>query len=346
MNKHILVTGGAGYIGSHVVKQLLESKHEVTILDNLSTGFSSTIDTLKNVAKKNSATLHFIELDLADKIAVENVFKNKIEKDGVIYDSVIHFAASLIVPQSVTNPIDYYLNNTVNGTNLIKMCITYGVKRFIFSSTATVYGNVSEDDIPIHEGVAISPINPYGHTKQMIEQILSDSSNAYENFSYVVLRYFNVAGADKDGQIGQSTENATHLIKVAAQAVLGQRESVSVFGQDYSTEDGTCLRDYIHVDDLADAHIKALEYLSNGNESNIFNCGYGHGFSVYDVLNRMKKVSGVNFNVIDSPRRDGDPDILIADSAKIRNKMNWNPKYDDLEYICKTALNWEKSLLQ
>ncbi len=324
----ILVTGGAGYIGSHVVKQLGEqTNHEITVLDNLVTGFQESI-----------LYGDFIEADLSDFEQIEEIIK-----EGN-YDAVIHFAASLVVPESVENPLKYYLNNTANTANLIKQCVTYGVNKFIFSSTAAVYGEPAPDLIPVTEESPVAPINPYGSSKLMSETVLKDTAFAYDDFNYIALRYFNVAGASVDGKIGQSTKNATLLIKVAAETALGKRDKMFIFGDDYPTEDGTCIRDYIHVEDLASAHIRALEYLEEGKEGGVFNCGYGHGFSVKEVLETMKKVSGVDFPVEIKERRAGDPAILISNNRKIREVMHWTPKYDDLELICKTGLEWEKKI--
>ncbi len=324
----ILVTGGAGYIGSHVVKQLGEqTDHEITVLDNLVTGFQESI-----------LYGDFIKADLSNFKQIEEIIKKG------NYDAVIHFAASLVVPESVENPLKYYLNNTANTANLIKQCVTYGVNKFIFSSTAAVYGEPAPDLIPVTEESPVAPINPYGSSKLMSETVLKDTAFAYNDFNYIALRYFNVAGASVDGKIGQSTENATLLIKVAAETALGKRDKMFIFGDDYPTEDGTCIRDYIHVEDLASAHIRALEHLEEGKEGGVFNCGYGHGFSVKEVLETMKKVSGVDFPVEIKERRAGDPAILISNNRKIREVMHWTPKYDDLELICKTGLEWEKKI--
>ncbi len=324
----ILVTGGAGYIGSHVVKQLGEqTDHDITVLDNLVTGFQESI-----------LYGDFIKADLSNFKQIEEIIK-----EGN-YDAVIHFAASLVVPESVENPLKYYLNNTANTANLIKQCVTYGVNKFIFSSTAAVYGEPAPDLIPVTEESPVAPINPYGSSKLMSETVLKDTAFAYDEFNYIALRYFNVAGASVDGKIGQSTENATLLIKVAAETALGKRDKMFIFGDDYPTEDGTCIRDYIHVEDLASAHIRALEHLEEGKEGGVFNCGYGHGFSVKEVLETMKKVSGVDFPVEIKERRAGDPAILISNNRKIREVMHWTPKYDDLELICKTGLEWEKKI--
>jgi len=319
----ILITGGAGYIGSHVVKLLgEETDHDISVIDNLSTG--------------NKEALLFgelIEADLSNFDLIEKIMKEK------NFDAVIHFAASIIVPESIENPLKYYLNNTVNTTNLINLCDKTGVKNFIFSSTAAVYGEPKVAQVS--ETTPLAPINPYGASKMMSERVLIDTAMANSNFKYVIFRYFNVAGADIKGRIGQSFRNATHLIKVAAQSALGIRDKIEIFGTDFGTPDGTGIRDYIHVDDLAKAHLLGIEYLQNNN-SNLFNCGYGHGFSVKEVLEAMKKVSKVDFRVDIAPRRAGDPASLISNNSKILQKLNFKPKYDDIEIICKTALEWEK----
>ena len=338
----ILVTGGAGYIGSHVVKLLLEnSDHQITILDNLVTGFQKTVDTLMVIAKENSVNLNFIQEDLSDFSKIESIMKeNK-------FDAIIHFAASLVVPESVENPLKYYLNNTANTANLIKCATENGVKKFIFSSTAATYGEPDATVVNLETGLKESdptePINPYGMSKLMSERVLKDTAFANDDFKYAALRYFNVAGSDPDGRIGQSTENATLLIKVAAETATGKREKMYIFGEDYPTPDGTGIRDYIHVVDLAQAHIEALAYLEE-HESDVFNVGYSRGFSVKEVIDTMKKVSGVDFTVEIKERRAGDPAILISDNTKIKNAMQWQPKYDDLEVICQTTLEWEKKI--
>jgi len=322
---HILVTGGAGYIGSHLIKLLGEKGHHaITVLDNLSTGH-------------RPAVLYgdLVVTDLAETKAVEDLLMHG------RFDAVIHFAAHIVVPESVADPLKYYTNNTLNTMNLIRLCVKHRVGKFIFSSTAAVYGE--PDDGVVSETSPLSPINPYGMSKLMSERILLDTARAHpDRFRAVILRYFNVAGADPDGKIGQSFPAATHLIKVAAQAALGKRSQVNIFGTDFPTPDGTGIRDYIHVTDLAHLHLKALDHLASGGDTDIFNCGYGHGYSVREVLGTMKRVSGANLRVIEAPRRAGDPAKLIADNTKVRLAWNWTPSYDSLELICRTALDWER----
>jgi UDP-glucose 4-epimerase len=335
---NILITGAAGYIGSHVAKQLLETTtHNIIILDNLSTGSTKTLDTLRAIRD-----FKFIQLDLKEFDIVSDVLKeNNI-------NTIIHFAASIVVPESVENPLKYYMNNTVNTTNLIKCAIENKVSKFIFSSTAATYGEPTELPITgIDETYPTNPINPYGMSKLMSERVIQDTALANPDFKYVIFRYFNVAGADinyKDEKlnprIGQSFPNATHLIKIASECAVGKREKMAIFGSDFNTADGTGVRDYIHVDDLANAHIKAIDYLEN-NPSDIFNAGYGKGYSVKEVIETMKKVTNTNFQVDTVERRAGDPAALISDNRKIKEKMNWTPKYEDLELICKSAFEWE-----
>jgi len=348
------VTGGAGYIGSHVVKQLIEyTDHDVTIIDNLSTGHIETVRTLESIAQEHQKPqqVNFIKADLADFDKIESIFAAN------SFDALIHFAASIVVPESVKNPLKYYMNNTVNTTNLIRLCNEHKVLKMIFSSTAAVYGEPDAEDIPVKESCPLSPINPYGWSKRMSEQVIRDTAFANEAFKYVIFRYFNVAGADVQNRIGQSFPNATHLIKVAAQTATGQRDKMAIYGEDYATPDGTCIRDYIHVDDLAFAHVMALEYLEE-NESDTFNVGYGEGYSVKEVISTMKEVSGVDFRVNMAPKRAGDPALLISDNSKILKA--WSSlknsqlktkhpdlfQYDDLKLICKTALDWEKTANQ
>jgi UDP-glucose 4-epimerase len=338
---NVLVTGGAGYIGSHVVKQLIEETDcSVTILDNLSTGHSVTVESLKKIFDQNRRSdrkFMFIQVDLCEFDNVDKIFKEN------SFDALIHFAASIVVPESVENPLKYYMNNTVNTTNVINMCVKHGVAKMIFSSTAAVYGDAKE--IPVKETTPTNPINPYGWSKLMSEQVIKDTCAAHKEFNAVILRYFNVAGSDEQNRIGQSFPNATHLIKVAAQTALGQRDKILLFGEDYATQDGTCERDYIHVDDLASAHLRALEYLDKDEKerAGVFNVGYGHGFSVAEVLETMKEVSGVDFSVEKVPRRAGDAAVIVSDNSKVKKVLGWNPKFDDIQLICQTALAWEKT---
>jgi UDP-glucose 4-epimerase len=325
MSRRILVTGGAGYIGSHVVKVLGEEGYEVLTYDNLSTGNSW-------------AVLHgdLVVADLSDRESLTRVLQE------FRPDAVMHFAASVVVPESVREPLKYYRNNTVNTLSLCEALHGEGVGRLIFSSTAAVYG--IPETIPVREDAPMIPINPYGSSKMMTEHILRDLDFASADFRYVSLRYFNVAGADGGGGIGQAYKEATHIITRALKAALGEFEKLQIFGTDYPTPDGTCIRDYIHVDDLAKAHILALRYLLDGGGSDVMNCGYGHGYSVRDVVDMAKKVTGVDFRVEETGRREGDPPALVADSSKIKAVLRWKPDYDDLEYIIKTAWEWEKAL--
>lgn len=327
----ILITGGAGYIGSHVAKALLEAnRHDVVILDNLCKGSMRAIEALRDVGE-----FEFVQESLENTPAIEKLFKR--EK----FDAIIHFAAFIEVFESTQNPLKYYLNNTANAMNLIALANKYGVKDFIFSSTAATYG---EPDIPqVSEETPQNPINPYGRSKLMVEWVLKDAAAANPNFKYGILRYFNVAGAASDGTIGQNYPNATHLIKVATQTIVGKCDKMSIFGDDYDTKDGTCIRDYIHVEDLASAHLAVLDYLQSG-DSAVFNVGYGTGFSVKEVVNEAKKVSGVNFKVEIAPRRAGDPACLISNADKIRTKTSWHPEHESLDEIILSALNWEKKL--
>lgn len=319
----VLVTGGAGYIGSHMVLELVDRGEDVVVIDNLSTGFRWAVD--------RRATL--VVGDIADNALVEET----IRAHGV--NAIIHFAGSIVVPDSVADPLGYYLNNTVKSRGLIAAAVQTGVKNFIFSSTAAVYGN--PEDNPVSESAPPAPMSPYGSSKLMTEIMLSDASRAHD-FRFVALRYFNVAGADPDGRSGQSTPRATHLIKVACETALGKRPQMEVFGTDYPTADGTCVRDYIHVSDLANAHSVALDHLRRGGVSDIFNCGYSKGYSVIEVIAAVKQVSGVDFKVLLSPRRPGDPAAIVAASAKIREKLGWQPQHDNLEQIVAQALNWEQ----
>ncbi len=321
----ILVTGGCGYIGSHLVKQLSEKKEDLIVLDNLTTGFQENL--LYNEK--------LIKADLNDTQALDNLFQtHKI-------DSVIHFAASIVVSESVTDPLKYYLNNTSNTLNLLNICIKYKVQNFIFSSTAAVY-SPPESGIA-DENTSTNPISPYGKSKLLSEIIIKDLAEAY-NFNYAILRYFNVAGADSSGKLGQRVQNATHLIKLGCQTALGKREFIEIFGTDYNTPDGTCQRDFIHVEDLANAHIYCLDYLKNKNESLIVNVGYGKAYSVRQVLTTIEKINGQKLNIKISEKRAGDLEILIANNNKLKNQLGWKPKYDNLEQIIIDSLNWEKKL--
>jgi UDP-glucose 4-epimerase len=320
----ILVTGGAGYIGSHVARQLGERGENIITLDNLSTGF-------------RSAVLHgdLVVGDTGDAALVGRLLQDH----GV--DTVMHFAAHIVVPESVADPLKYYRNNTCNTRTLLECCVSAGVKQVIFSSTAAVYGipasgSASEDS-------PTAPINPYGWSKLMSEQMLKDVS-AVTPLRHVALRYFNVAGADPGGRIGQSTPEATHLIKVACEHAAGKRDHVSIFGTDFETPDGTGVRDYIHVEDLAAAHLDALDYLRQGGASTTLNCGYGRGFSVREVLDMVARVSGQSLTIRSGPRRAGDPPRLVAIANRVRSTLGWQPRHDDLEEIVRTALAWEKRL--
>ena len=318
----ILITGGAGYIGSHVVKALGKLGHKLTILDNLSTGHKQAIT--------------FGELilgDLSDEKLLDELFANK------KFEAVLHFAGSIVVPESVADPLKYYANNTLNSLRLISACVKHNCHQVIFSSTAAVYGMTGEE--AASEETPTKPINPYGFSKLMTEQMLTDTA-ASSPLRFVALRYFNVSGADPEGQIGQSFPGATHLIKVACETACGKRDSIKVFGTDYPTPDGTCVRDFIHVSDLADAHVKALEYLSKGGKSEILNCGYGHGFSVKEVLNKVREITGINIRAEETARRAGDPAMVMSKAEKIRAILGWKPQYDDLDLIIRSAYEWEK----
>ena len=320
----ILVTGGAGYIGSHVVRLLTRDGRPVVVLDNLSTGFENAV-----------LGAELVVGDTGDSEVVTRLL------DEHKVDTVLHFAAHTIVPESVSDPLKYYGNNTCCTRNLLECCSKAGVKHFIFSSTAAVYG--IPDDTFCTEESPLSPINPYGTSKLMSEMMLRDLGKATD-MRHVILRYFNVAGSDPDGRIGQSTEKATLLIKVAAEVAVGKREQLYVFGTDYPTDDGTGVRDYIHVDDLAEAHIKALEYLRKGGDSVTLNCGYGHGYSVREVIDAVNRANGTPIKVKEEARRAGDPPALIAKSDKAKTLLGWEPRYDDLDFIVKTSLDWERKL--
>ncbi|HXG78619.1 MAG TPA: UDP-glucose 4-epimerase GalE [Methyloceanibacter sp.] len=323
----VLVTGGAGYIGSHMVIELLDAGEDVTVIDNLSTGFRRAVP----------AEAKFVEGDIGDRALLRRLLA------GNSIDTVIHFAGSIVVPESVAHPLDYYLNNTCKSRTLIAAAAEAKVPHFIFSSTAAVYGMPEEN--PVGENARLEPISPYGTSKLMTEWMLRDTAKAHA-LRYVALRYFNVAGADPKGRSGQSTARATHLIKVACETALGERPYLEVFGTDYPTPDGTCVRDYIHVTDLVRAHLDALRYLRGGGKSEVLNCGYGKGFSVLDVIGAVKRVAETDFPVSMGPRRVGDPAALVAKASRIGEVLGWKPQLDDLDMIVKHALSWEKRLIE
>jgi UDP-glucose 4-epimerase len=321
----VLVTGGAGYIGSHMVHALHDAGERVVVLDNLSTGFRWAIP----------ETVRLVTGETGDQELVAKLLgEEKVE-------AIIHFAASIVVPDSVADPLAYYKNNTVNSRALIECAVKGGVKAFVFSSTAAVYGNPAQ--VPVAEDAPLAPMSPYGSSKLMTEIMLRDAGLAH-GLQHVILRYFNVAGADPKGRTGQSTKGATHLIKVAVETALGKRKSMSVFGTDYPTPDGTCIRDYIHVADLIAAHLDALRYLRGGGTSATMNCGYGRGFSVLEVIEAVKRVAKTDFPVEIGERRPGDPASIVAKSDKARSLIGWQPQYDDLDVIVAHALAWEKEL--
>jgi len=320
----ILVTGGAGYIGSHAVKALGNAGHEICVFDNLSTGHEWAVLSGK-----------LVKGDLEDRAAIDRVLKE------FNPEAVMHFAAYIQVEESVREPLKYYRNNVANTLNLLEAMRANGVQNFIYSSTAAVYG--IPERIPVRETTPMLPINPYGMTKVMVEHVLSDLTAATD-FRYVALRYFNVAGADSGGQLGQAYKEATHLITRALKTAHGEFSKLFIYGTDYPTPDGTCIRDYIHVDDLADAHVKALDHLARTGRSEVMNCGYGSGYSVKEIIETARRVTGIDFPVEETGRRAGDPPALVADSSKLVQTTGWTPRYNDLEYIIKTAWEWERKL--
>jgi UDP-glucose 4-epimerase len=321
----VLVTGGAGYIGGHMTLELLDAGESVVVIDNLSTGFDWAVP----------AGAQLVVGDIGDADLVARL----IEEHQI--DAIAHFAAKIVVPDSVADPLGYYRNNTSDARTLIEAVVKGGVKTLIFSSTAAVYGETSSE--PVSEETPLAPISPYGRSKLMVEWMLEDAARAYD-FRYVALRYFNVAGADPKGRLGQSTPNATHLIKRGVQTALGLHPSMEIFGQDYPTRDGTCIRDYIQVTDLIDAHLDALAYLRGGGECLVCNCGYGHGQTVQEVVDVVKRVSGVDFKVVLSPRRPGDPPTIVARADRAKRALGWKPTRDNLDAIVRQALDWERRL--
>jgi UDP-glucose 4-epimerase len=321
----ILVTGGAGYIGSHMVLALCDAGEEVVVLDDLSTGVRTNVD----------QRARLVIGDVSDQALVLRL----IAEHGI--RAIVHFAAKIVVPDSVSDPLDYYLANTTKTRALLAAVTGAHVPHFVFSSTAAVYGDVSQE--PVGEDTPAVPVSPYGTSKLMSEWMLRDSAAAY-GLKYVALRYFNVAGADPEGRSGQSTPRATHLIKVACETATGKRNGMQVFGTKYPTRDGTCIRDYIHVSDLVAAHMDALRYLKSGGENTVLNCGYGSGYSVLEVIDMVKRVSGNEFPIALAPARAGDPAAIVARADKIRAALGWQPKFDNLETIVRHALAWERKL--
>jgi UDP-glucose 4-epimerase len=322
MSQKVLVTGGAGYIGSHVVRQLGEAGYDLVVYDNCSTGVPESV--------------LYGELIIGDLADIDHLYQVFSKHQ---FSAVLHFAASLVVSESVAYPLDYYANNTRNTLNLLRCCSVMGVKQFIFSSTAAVYGEAPEN--PVTEFTPTLPINPYGRSKLMSELMIRDYGLA-SAMRYVILRYFNVAGADPGGRIGQNSLNATHLIASACNTALKRQPELKIFGTDFPTPDGTGIRDYIHVEDLASAHVDALHYLERDGENQILNCGYGKGYSVRQVIDRIKVISGVNFPVIEANRRPGDPACVTACAERIKQVLNWQPKYNNLDNIIYSFLSWEK----
>lgn len=323
----VLVTGGAGYIGSHTVLALAEAGEDVVVIDDLSTGFSAYLP-------------EGVPLFIGDA-GDENLLEGVIAQHNI--ESIIHFAGSVVVPDSMRDPLGYYRNNFTTARNLLNVAVKRGIDRFIFSSTAAVYGD--PDQVPVPEHAPTRPLSPYGSSKLMTEIMLHDVAVAY-GMQYVTLRYFNVAGADPQARIGLATAGATHLLKIAVEAATGQRAKIDVFGTDYPTQDGSCIRDFIHVTDLSQAHRSALAYLRNGGASTTLNCGYGRGYSVLETIDAVRRVSGRSFAVQYAPRRPGDIMTMVADTSRIRSLLDWKPQYDDLETIAAHALAWEVKLFR
>jgi len=322
----VLVTGGAGYIGSHMVWELLDRGEDVVVVDNLTTGFRWAVPN----------DVSFVEADCGDFERMCSILTD------YNIDTIIHFAGSVVVPESMTDPLGYYRNNTANSRSLIEAAVACGVTRFIFSSTAAVYGNPLTEG-PISENAILNPMSPYGTSKLMTELMLRDAAEAH-GLAYVILRYFNVAGCDPQGRTGQSTQGATHLIKVACEAAAGRQPYLKIFGTDYDTPDGTCVRDFIHVTDLANAHYAALKFLREGGRKFTANCGYSKGYSVREVANAVRRVSGNDFKVIEADRRAGDIPALTANAHRLTSRLDWKPRHGELEFIIATALAWERSL--
>lgn len=326
MTETVLVTGGAGYIGSHTARQLVAADYRVVVVDNLYSGHRWAVP----------ATARFVHMDAGDVPRIRELLREE------AVAAVVHFAGHIVVPESVTDPLKYYRNNCVTTQNLVQACIAQGVGRFVFSSSAAVYG--IPDDLPVNEDAPVRPASPYGATKLISEWLLRDVAASGAQFRYAALRYFNVAGASLDGTLGQATPEATHLIKIACEAVCGKRDRAEIFGSDYPTADGTGVRDYIHVEDLAAAHLSALRYLEQSRDSVVLNCGYGRGYSVREVLEMVQKVSKERIRIVESPRRPGDVPALVADNSRILRTFDWRPHHADLETICRSAYVWERRL--
>ncbi len=326
----LLVTGGAGYIGSHTAHQLVDVGHQVTILDNFYSGHRWAVP----------EKAQLVEGDVGNRELLARVLSDQ------KFDGVLHFAAHIEVGESVRNPLKYYKNNTLNSLTLFEECLKAGVRKVVFSSTAAVYGEPTSLE-PISESAPLKPMNPYGASKLMTEKMLQDlAESSGGELRYVILRYFNAAGARRDLKVGQSTPRATHLIKTLSEVATGARESITIFGTDYPTKDGTCMRDYIHIEDLAQAHLDALKYLEGGGSSDVFNVGYGKSSSILEVINAFESAAGIKIKSQKGSRREGDPSSLAADNTKIREKLGWQPRHNDLELICKTALDWERKLIE